>query len=177
MSAAQCVFCNGAPSNERLAESERFLAIADGYPVSPGHALIVSREHVESLRDLEPDEMAEAFVLLVEVCKLIDAERDPDGYDFGVNDGRAAGRTVDHLHIHVIPRYWGDVPDPRGGVRNIIPSGPSPDLWSSATPASAGEPKATPKDLPEWREDELGAYDARTAKALTDPVTEEPTDD
>ncbi len=141
-----CVFCNGALANERIAESPRFLALADGYPVSPGHARIVPREHVVSLADLTADALGEAFGLLAKARTLIDAAYRPDAYNVGINDGRAAGRTVDHLHIHLIPRYEGDVPDPRGGVRLILP-GPSPDLWSSATPASAGEPKAQSKDL------------------------------
>lgn len=146
MSAAPCVFCDSALGNERLAQSPRWLALADGYPASPGHALIVPRRHVVSLFDLASDEVAEAYALLAEVRALVDAAYAPDGYNVGVNDGPAAGRTVHHLHIHLIPRYQGDVPDPRGGVRLILP-GPSPDLWSSATPASAGAPEAPPNQI------------------------------
>lgn len=124
-----CVFCAGAPGNERLTQSPRFLALVDGHPVSPGHALIVPRRHVVSLFDLAPDEMVEAYALLAEARVLVDAAYAPSAYNVGVNDGPAAGRTVHHLHIHLIPRYWGDVPDPRGGVRLILP-GPSPDEWS-----------------------------------------------
>ncbi len=124
-----CAFCDGALGNERIGETDRFLALADGFPASPGHTLIVPRRHVESLADLAADEIGEAFGLVGEARALIDAAYEPDGYNIGINDGRAAGRTVDHLHIHLIPRYVGDVDDPRGGVRLILP-GLSPDLWS-----------------------------------------------
>ncbi len=126
---AECVFCDGAPANERIAQSRRFLALFDGYPRSPGHTLIVPRRHAVSLGELTTDEIGEAFALLAEARNRIDARYDPAAYNVGINDGRAAGRTVDHLHIHLIPRYDGDVVDPRGGVRNILP-GPSPDEWT-----------------------------------------------
>lgn len=128
--ADDCVFCKGAPNNERLTQSSRFLALLDGHPVSRGHTLIVPRWHVVSLFELGSDGMAEAYSLLRQARALVDAAHRPDGYNIGINDGAAAGRTVHHLHIHLIPRYLGDVPDPRGGVRNILP-GPSPDLWSA----------------------------------------------
>lgn len=124
-----CVFCDGALGNERLTQSPGFLALVDAHPVSPGHALVVPRRHAVSLFELAGDEVAEAFGLLAEARALIDAAYSPTAYNVGINDGTAAGRTVHHLHIHLIPRYAGDVPDPRGGVRLILP-GPSPDLWS-----------------------------------------------
>jgi diadenosine tetraphosphate (Ap4A) HIT family hydrolase len=127
--AAGCIFCDGAPRNRRLAQSKHFLVIADAFPLTGGHSLLVPRRHVVSLFELTLDEAVDAFGLLCRVGQTLDDRYDPDGYNIGVNEGRAAGRTVDHLHIHVIPRTDGDVPDPRGGVRNILP-GPSPDLWS-----------------------------------------------
>jgi diadenosine tetraphosphate (Ap4A) HIT family hydrolase len=130
-----CVFCRVA--NEVLAVSPRFRALLDSYPLSPGHALIVPKRHVVSLFDLMPDEVAEAYGLLAEAANILTYRYEVDGFNVGVNDGRAAGRTVDHLHIHLIPRYVGDVADPRGGVRNILP-GPSPDLWAGKEEATDG---------------------------------------
>lgn len=126
-----CIFCDGAAGNERLAGSPRFLAVLDGYPLTPGHTLVIPRAHVVSLFELTPAEVGEAYNLLSEARTLIQARHAPDGFNVGVNDGAAAGRTVHHLHIHLIPRYAGDVPDPRGGIRLMMP-GPSPDLWASA---------------------------------------------
>lgn len=125
-----CIFCEGAPSLERVAQSPRFVAVADDYPLTTGHALVIPRRHVASLFELTPNEVAEAYGLLGEVrAKLID-QYAAISFNIGVNDGPQAGRTVDHLHIHLIPRYPGDVADPRGGIRNMLP-GPSPDQWSA----------------------------------------------
>lgn len=125
-----CIFCPTAVNPaEVVGASARFYAKADGFPLSPGHTLIIPRHHVVSLFELTAREVAEAYDLLATVVEQLEQQQAPDGYNVGVNDGRAAGRTIDHLHIHLIPRYSGDVPDPRGGVRNILP-GPSPDLWS-----------------------------------------------
>jgi diadenosine tetraphosphate (Ap4A) HIT family hydrolase len=115
-----CVFCDGAPQNERLAASERFIAVADRYPLTYGHALVIPRRHVESLFDLAPDEVAEAYELLCEVA-IRTKQTSSAGWNVGVNIGAAAGQTVAHLHIHLIPRYPGDAADPRGGIRNMLP--------------------------------------------------------
>jgi diadenosine tetraphosphate (Ap4A) HIT family hydrolase len=96
-------------------------ALWDGFPVSPGHALIVPRRHVANLFDCEPAELGEVTETLGIVRQLILEHHAPDGFNIGVNVGEAAGQTVFHVHVHVIPRYAGDVPDPRGGVRQIIP--------------------------------------------------------
>jgi diadenosine tetraphosphate (Ap4A) HIT family hydrolase len=116
-----CVFCGGAPGNERVAESARFVAVADDHPVTIGHALVVPRRHVESLFDLTADEVAEAYDLLREVRAGLLARYAPIGFNVGVNDGRAAGAEVDHLCVHLIPRYPLDTADPRGGVRHTLP--------------------------------------------------------
>jgi diadenosine tetraphosphate (Ap4A) HIT family hydrolase len=131
-----CLFCrrDDPTENEIIAENERFYARLDNYPASPGHAQIVPKDHVVSLFDLTPDAVAELFELMLEVRSILDAEH-PDGYTIGVNEGRAAGRTIDHLHVHLIPRYEGDVPDPRGGIRHVLP-GTDPDQWSQAHTAT-----------------------------------------
>lgn len=127
-----CIFCQPQDPglNRILDENDGFYARYDNFPVSPGHIEIVPRRHVASFFDLLPRETGEAFRLLARVQRLLQAQYQPDGYNIGVNDGEAAGRTISHLHIHLIPRYHGDVPDPRGGVRNIFPGG-NPGQWSS----------------------------------------------
>ena len=118
--AACCPFCN--LSQERIvAVSEHMRAIRDAFPVSPGHTLLLPRRHVGSLFDLTVVEWVELGQLLARVRTALQAEFRPDGFNVGVNEGAAAGQTVPHLHVHLIPRYRGDRPDPRGGVRWIFP--------------------------------------------------------
>lgn len=127
MSGADCPFCSLPP--ERILLSNRHgLLIRDGFPVSPGHTLVIPRRHVGSLFDLIPDEREALFALLEEGKRRLDREMKPAGYNIGINDGQAAGQTVPHLHVHLIPRYLGDQPDPRGGVRWVFPD--KADYWS-----------------------------------------------
>jgi diadenosine tetraphosphate (Ap4A) HIT family hydrolase len=104
------------------------LLIEDAYPVSPGHALLIPRRHVPSLFDLTNAERTDLLDLLSRARAKIQADLNPDGFNIGINDGPAAGQTVMHLHIHLIPRYAGDRPDPRGGVRWVFPE--KADYWS-----------------------------------------------
>jgi diadenosine tetraphosphate (Ap4A) HIT family hydrolase len=104
-----------------MLETDLFYARWDNFPVSPGHAEIVPKRHIESIFDLNEEEREEMFELLRSMKEVIQIRHRPDGFNVGVNEGRAAGRTIDHLHVHLIPRYVGDVEDPVGGVRNIIP--------------------------------------------------------
>jgi len=106
-----CLFCTprGVTRKNDLAYCAR-----DSFPVSPGHSLVIPFRHVADFFDLSADEMRA-------VRKDIDAESRPDGYNVGVNVGRAGGQSVMHVHIHLIPRYGGDHPRPQGGVRQIIP--------------------------------------------------------
>jgi diadenosine tetraphosphate (Ap4A) HIT family hydrolase len=97
------------------------VALHDGFPVSPGHTLIVPRRHIASPSEATPEEFAAIWSLLIEARAGIERELKPDGFNIGVNDGRAAGQTVMHLHVHLIPRFAGDSPDPRGGVRWVLP--------------------------------------------------------
>ena len=104
-----------------MASNRLAFAIADGFPVSHGHTLVIPRRLVATWFDATRDEHHALMDLVDEVKRLLDAQHQPDGYNIGINVGAAAGQTVMHLHIHVIPRYNGDVPDPRGGVRHVIP--------------------------------------------------------
>ncbi len=109
------------PESAHLAANALAFAVRDAFPVSPGHTLVVPRRLVATWFDATRDEQ-HAILALVDTLKhALDAEFRPDGYNVGFNAGEAAGQTVLHLHIHVIPRYAGDVPDPRGGVRHVIP--------------------------------------------------------
>jgi diadenosine tetraphosphate (Ap4A) HIT family hydrolase len=115
-----CPFCT-LPSERIKRQNDLGLVIRDGYPISPGHTLIIPKRHIASFFQLQKQEY-DALMRLVEEAKLeLDAEFKPDAYNIGINDGSVAGQTVPHLHIHLIPRYQGDQEDPRGGVRWIIP--------------------------------------------------------
>jgi len=105
-----------------LAQNDLAVAFKDAFPVSPGHALIVPRRHVEGLFDLSADEQTALWRLLPEVKTWLDDHHSPDGYNVGVNVGPVAGQTVAHVHVHLIPRFKGDVEDPRGGVRWVVPA-------------------------------------------------------
>ena len=97
------------------------MAFPDAFPVAEGHTLVVPKRHVASLFDLAEEEQAALWRLVAQVRGKLASELQPDGFNFGVNDGPAAGQTVMHAHVHVIPRRTGDVADPRGGVRWIVP--------------------------------------------------------
>jgi diadenosine tetraphosphate (Ap4A) HIT family hydrolase len=116
---AQCPFCDVDPSRIQL-ENEVGIAVVDAFPVSEGHILVVPKKHVASLYDLSSSEQAALWQLAGEVRGYLSHKMHPDGFNVGVNDGEAAGQTVMHAHIHVIPRRMGDDPDPRGGVRRVV---------------------------------------------------------
>ena len=115
-----CPFCTLPPAR-LLTTRATAIAIRDAFPVSPGHTLIIPKRHVASFFDITDAERADLLALLSFVRDDLDREFHPAGYNIGINDGAAAGQTVPHLHIHLIPRYAGDQPDPRGGVRWVIP--------------------------------------------------------
>ncbi len=122
-----CPFCAYAGAG-LLRQTPHAFAMLDAYPVSEGHCLIVPRRHVASWFDATADERAEMLDLLAQTRTYLQDLHAPDGYNIGINDGVAAGQTVPHLHLHLIPRYAGDRPDPRGGVRWVIPE--RADYWS-----------------------------------------------
>lgn len=107
-----------------LAADELFAVIRDGFPVSPGHMLIIPRRAVQRFAELTEAEKTRLMAWATWTQEFLgkNAERQPDGFNLGVNDGPAAGQTMPQFHFHVIPRYTGDVEDPRGGVRWIMPT-------------------------------------------------------
>lgn len=120
MNPIDCPFCR--PETDRIQmEGEFATAILDGFGVTAGHTLVVPRRHVASLFDLPEPEQAAVWRLVGQVRAKLMAELRPDGFNVGLNDGPAAGQTVMHAHVHIIPRRVGDVADPRGGVRWVIP--------------------------------------------------------
>jgi diadenosine tetraphosphate (Ap4A) HIT family hydrolase len=115
-----CPFCT--ISDDRVLHEGRLVkAIWDAYPVSLGHVLIIPRRHVATWFDASWEEQCEMLEVLRHVHRILDEQYAPTGFNIGLNVGVAAGQTVFHLHLHVIPRYPGDVADPTGGVRNVIP--------------------------------------------------------
>jgi histidine triad (HIT) family protein len=121
LSDASCPFCaiiaEDAPSTV-IYEAETVVCILDAYPVSDGHALLLPREHIEHVGDLDGATLGPALIDAVEAVRR---RSDADGVNVGLNLGAAAGQTIAHLHWHIIPRTAGDVTDPTGGVRGVIP--------------------------------------------------------
>ena len=115
-----CPFCR-LPPERIVARNEYGGVLRDLYPVSPGHTLVIPWRHVGSFFDLTPEERAGLMALVDSAKAALDAEKRPDAYNLGLNDGPAAGQTVPHCHLHLIPRYARDLEDPRGGVRWVIP--------------------------------------------------------
>jgi diadenosine tetraphosphate (Ap4A) HIT family hydrolase len=129
---AMCPFC-ALPAERVLLRNDAAVTVRDAYPVTPGHTLVIPMRHFASFFDATPLER-QAMLALLDVAKQeLQAEFGPAGYNIGINDGAAAGQTIGHLHIHLIPRYPGDGPDPRGGVRWVIPN--KADYWTERNPA------------------------------------------
>lgn len=118
MNNVECPFCS--KTIEKFAENIHSFAIFDRYPVSKGHALVISKRHVSSLYSLNKLEQNECWRLVNKVREMLQEDFQADGFNIGINLGEAAGQTVFHTHIHIIPRYVGDVDNPRGGVRHVI---------------------------------------------------------
>jgi len=131
---AACPFCE-LPAKRVRFRNDAAIALRDAYPVTPGHTLVIPLRHVASFFDATALERSEMLALLDQAKVQLQAELNPAGFNIGINDGAAAGQTVPHLHMHLIPRYLGDAPDPRGGVRWIIPE--KADYWSAKDPTPA----------------------------------------
>ncbi len=121
MEKSRCPFCDLEASRIQMA-NEVAVAVFDGFPIAEGHTLVVPKRHVASLFDLSEEEQAALWRLVAQVRAKLAAALKPDGFNVGLNDGAAAGQTVMHAHVHIIPRRAGDVPDPRGGVRWVVPA-------------------------------------------------------
>ena len=114
----ECVFCK-KPQWEIICENKLAKAFYDQYPVNQGHILIVPKRHVETFFEASPEELSAINDLIFKVKEILEERYKPDGYNIGVNVNSAGGQTIFHLHFHVIPRYSGDVKNPRGGIRRI----------------------------------------------------------
>lgn len=116
-----CIFC--IPT-ELIINGQYAYSRWDGFPVSRGHCLIIPKRHVKTIWELNDNELKDLYAVLIETKHYLEHHMGltPDGYNIGINEGHAAGQTVEHLHIHLIPRYINDVADPTGGVRGVIPS-------------------------------------------------------
>ncbi|BEP27855.1 HIT family protein [Helicovermis profundi] len=114
-----CIFCSNL---NKIKETNLSYAIYDKFPVNKGHILIIPKRHISSFFELQKEEKDDLFELLDEMKLLLDKAFKPDAYNIGINDGIVAGQSIMHLHIHLIPRYKGDLENPKGGVRGVIPS-------------------------------------------------------
>jgi len=113
-----CVFCD-LDDRDIVIENDLIRAIYDRYPVNEGHMLIIPERHFSSFFSATEEEVAAIYEIMHKAKDHLDEKYQPDGYNVGINIGRAAGQTIMHLHVHVIPRYEGDVEDPRGGIRHL----------------------------------------------------------
>jgi diadenosine tetraphosphate (Ap4A) HIT family hydrolase len=112
--------CELCTPSDVVVENVHAYARYDSNSLSPGHVLVVPRRHVASFFDMNPEEQAAVLALLTQAQQMLQARHSPDGYNIGVNVGKAAGQSRMHVHVHLIPRYAGDVPDPRGGIRCVL---------------------------------------------------------
>ncbi len=118
---SECLFCNLDSSREIITESELAFAIYDKYPVNKGHALIIPKRHCSSYFELTAEEQTSCWQMVNELKNFLSEEFNPDGFNIGININEEAGQTIPHMHIHLIPRYKGDITQPEGGVRGVIP--------------------------------------------------------
>jgi len=118
-----CVFCDYLVKKEKVIfDNKLAFTIYDGFPVNKGHMLIMPKRHVESFFELTSDEKLAMDELVTRTKAFLDENFKPDAYNLGINEGVYAGQSILHCHLHVIPRYIGDVSNPRGGVRGVIPA-------------------------------------------------------
>jgi len=115
-----CLFCD--LERDPIIENDYAVAVYDSYPVSAGHALVIPKRHATTIFDLSEDEYTGCFELVKSLKFVLQEKHSTSAFNIGANCGEVAGQTIQHAHIHVIPRYEGDVDDPRGGVRHVIPS-------------------------------------------------------
>lgn len=116
-----CPFCNPDSERELILESATVYAMFDKFPVSPGHTLIIPKKHCADYFDLSFKEQSACWFMMNKVKEILEKLFNPDGFNIGININETAGQTIPHVHIHLIPRYVGDVEEPRGGIRGVIP--------------------------------------------------------
>ena len=116
-----CPFCYPEQSTAFILKARMAYSVYDKYPVNPGHALIIPVRHCSNYFDLTQKEQDACWSMLNKVKVIIEERYNPDGFNIGINIGHAAGQTISHVHIHLIPRYSGDQKEPEGGVRGVIP--------------------------------------------------------
>jgi len=116
-----CIFCN-IEKERIITENEFAFAIYDSFPVSQGHILVIPKKHINNYFEADSQTKEQLWKLVDECKEIVDKKFNPAGYNIGINCGEAAGQTVMHLRIHLIPRYLGDIENPRGGVRGVIPN-------------------------------------------------------
>ena len=124
-----CPFCTLDPGRI-ISETELTVTFRDGFPISQGHTLVIPKRHVASFFEVTEIERKELLLALDAAKQVLDHKNKPDSYNIGINNGEAAGQTVPHLHIHLIPRFNGDCEDPSGGIRWIFPE--KADYWSKS---------------------------------------------
>lgn len=117
----ECIFCKEFDKDRIIYEDDTWIAVLDAFPVAMGHTLLIPKRHCETFFDLNYIESS-TFMATIGIVKMIlDTKFKPNGYNVGANCGKASGQSINHCHIHIIPRYDGDVEDPLGGVRGVIP--------------------------------------------------------
>jgi diadenosine tetraphosphate (Ap4A) HIT family hydrolase len=116
----KCLFCNPRKDLKVIAESATAYAIFDGYPLSKGHSLIIPKRHTANYFDLPFKEQSACWLMVNKVQEILTKEFNPDGFNVGININKAGGQSMSHANIHIIPRYHGDVKNPKGGIRNIF---------------------------------------------------------
>ena len=122
ISTKQCLFCN-KKKQKIIYLSELFFVVRDSYPVTKHHTLIIPHRHISNFFDLNDEELNDLNkILKKQRTELLNLDKDITGFNVGVNAGKDAGQSIMHCHIHLIPRRKGDVENPRGGVRGVIPS-------------------------------------------------------
>ena len=118
----ECLFCKWKNEKEKIIlENQVSFAVFDEFAVSKGHIIFMTKRHVKDFFETTREERIAIFELIDEAKKMIDKKYNPSGYNIGMNCGVSAGQSVMHIHVHLIPRYDGDVENPRGGIRGVIP--------------------------------------------------------
>jgi diadenosine tetraphosphate (Ap4A) HIT family hydrolase len=118
-----CLFCQKFLDKEGiLYENDTVFVLKDGFPVSNGHVLVITKRHISDYFQTTEKEVLDIDQALKVMKERLSKEFKPDGYNIGINNGEASGQTIMHLHVHLIPRYTGDTLNPKGGVRGVIPS-------------------------------------------------------